>query len=240
MIADAGWLGAGRRTLHALAEADVTAVRRMIRERRAATGESLSFSAYVMHRLGRVVGEDTSVQAYRSWRGDVVIHEDVDVLMMVEVQRDGVPYPQPHIARAVNRRSWAELHAEIRAIQGGPGSHAGARSVAALARIPWPVRRAGQSLMLRSPALMKRYAGTVGMTSMGMDLCGTLWGIGLPIHSLAVVVGGVAEKPVIRDGKVVAREMLALTISFNHDIIDGAPAARFVRRLVQAIETPVT
>jgi hypothetical protein len=178
IIADAGWLGAGRRTLHALAEADVTAVRRMIRERRAATGESLSFSAYVMHRLGRVVGENTSVQAYRSWRGDVVIHEDVDVLMMVEVQRGGVPYPQPHIARAVNCRSWEELNAEIRAIQAGPGSHAGASSVAALARIPWPVRRAGQSLMLRSPALMKRYAGTVGMTSMGMDLGGTFWGIG--------------------------------------------------------------
>lgn len=47
--------------------------------------------------------------------------------------------------------------------------------------------------MLRSPALIKRYAGTVGMTSIGADLGGTFWGIWLPIHSLAVVVGGVAE-----------------------------------------------
>ena len=30
--------------------------------------------------------------------------------------------------------------------------------------------------------------------------------------------------------------MLCLTVTFDHDIIDGAPAARFVRRLVELIE----
>jgi pyruvate/2-oxoglutarate dehydrogenase complex dihydrolipoamide acyltransferase (E2) component len=35
---------------------------------------------------------------------------------------------------------------------------------------------------------------------------------------------------------LVTREVLDLTISVDHDIVDGAPAARFVRRLREAIE----
>lgn len=239
IVADAGWLGAGRPTLHALAEADVSEVRRQIRDHRERTGERLSFSAYVTRVLGRVVVEDPGVQAYRSWRGDVVVFDDVDVLMMVEVERDGVPFPQPHIARGVNRRSWLQLNTEIRGVQAAPDAHGGAKSLATLARIPWPIRRAGQLLMLRSPHLMKRYAGTVGLTSLGMPGIGTSWGIGLPIHSLAVVLGGIAEKPVAVDGEVVIREMLSLTVSFNHDIVDGAPAARFLQRFIAAIERGV-
>lgn len=237
VVADAGWLGTGRPTLHALAEADVTEVRRWIRAHRDRTGERLSFSAYVTHVLGGVVAEDLGVQAYRSWRGDLVVFEDVDVLMMVEVERDGAPFPQPHIARGVNRRSWRELSAEIRDVQAAPRSHEGAKSLESLTRIPWPIRRAGQLLMLRSPHLMKKYAGTVGLTSIGVRGAGATWGVGLPIHSLAVVLGGIAEKPVVVDGEVVVREVLSLTVSFNHDIVDGAPAARFLRWLIAAIES---
>lgn len=193
IVADAGWLGAGRPTLHALGEADVTEARRFIRERRALTGESLSFSAWVMHRLGLAIAEEPEVQGYRSWRGDLVVFDDVDVLMMVEVERDGVPHPQPHIARAVNRRSWAELHEEIRRVQAAPRDQEGSKLLSRLARIPWPVRRAGQLMMLRSPAARAR-------------------------------------------GRRGGRPGDALPHRELHDIVDGAPAARFVRRFVQALE----
>ena len=39
------------------------------------------------------------------------------------------------------------------------------------------------------------------------------------------------------DGHVAVREYLSLTISFDHDIIDGAPAARFTERLKELIES---
>jgi pyruvate/2-oxoglutarate dehydrogenase complex dihydrolipoamide acyltransferase (E2) component len=39
------------------------------------------------------------------------------------------------------------------------------------------------------------------------------------------------------DGRVEPRELLSLTIIFDHDIIDGAPAARFTRKLVELIES---
>ena len=52
-----------------------------------------------------------------------------------------------------------------------------------------------------------------------------------------MTVGGIGEKPVIIDGQIVPRDFLSLTISFDHDIIDGAPATRFTVRLKELIES---
>jgi hypothetical protein len=50
-------------------------------------------------------------------------------------------------------------------------------------------------------------------------------------------VGGIGEKPGVVDGQIVIRDCLSLTLSFDHDIIDGAPAARFTQRLKELIES---
>ncbi|MGB8022430.1 MAG: 2-oxo acid dehydrogenase subunit E2 [Candidatus Nanopelagicales bacterium] len=39
------------------------------------------------------------------------------------------------------------------------------------------------------------------------------------------------ERAVVRDGQIVIRPMLPLTVSFDHGVIDGAPAARFIETL---------
>jgi pyruvate/2-oxoglutarate dehydrogenase complex dihydrolipoamide acyltransferase (E2) component len=50
------------------------------------------------------------------------------------------------------------------------------------------------------------------------------------------VVGGIAWKPAVIEGRIEPREILNLTVTFDHDVVDGAPATRFVRRLVELIE----
>ncbi len=52
-----------------------------------------------------------------------------------------------------------------------------------------------------------------------------------------MTVGGIGEKPGVVDGRIAIREYLSLTISFDHDTIDGAPAARFTQRLKELIES---
>jgi pyruvate/2-oxoglutarate dehydrogenase complex dihydrolipoamide acyltransferase (E2) component len=89
----------------------------------------------------------------------------------------------------------------------------------------------------KNPHWFKRLEGTVVVTSVGMFGEGGGWGIGfLPTHTLGLTVGGIAQKPGVHDGQVEAREYLNLTISFDHDIVDGAPAARFTRELIELIE----
>ena len=64
------------------------------------------------------------------------------------------------------------------------------------------------------------------------------WGFGiLPFHTLGIAIGGIAERPGVVDGRIEIREYLDLTISLDHDIVDGAPAARFTRQLCELIES---
>ncbi len=51
-------------------------------------------------------------------------------------------------------------------------------------------------------------------------------------------VGRIERKPVMDGDRVVARELLTLSLTFDHCIVDGAPAARFLQTLVKCIENP--
>jgi pyruvate/2-oxoglutarate dehydrogenase complex dihydrolipoamide acyltransferase (E2) component len=89
----------------------------------------------------------------------------------------------------------------------------------------------------RDPTIVTSMAGTVGISSVGMFGKGHAgWGISNGTHGLDLVVGGAARKLAEVDGRIEPRQMLSLTIIFDHDVIDGAPAARFTRRLVELIE----
>ena len=65
------------------------------------------------------------------------------------------------------------------------------------------------------------------------------WGWAIPLAPLTLIatVGGVVDRAVVRDGQVVARPMLPLTLSFDHALIDGAPAARFTETLRALVES---
>jgi pyruvate/2-oxoglutarate dehydrogenase complex dihydrolipoamide acyltransferase (E2) component len=63
------------------------------------------------------------------------------------------------------------------------------------------------------------------------------WGIPLVGGAtVAVAVGGIVERPCVNDGRLEAREHLCLTVTFNHDIVDGAPAARFLKRFSELLK----
>ena len=59
-------------------------------------------------------------------------------------------------------------------------------------------------------------------------------------HPVGLTMGGVSRRPVLRDGdgteRIEDREVVNLTVTFDHNLIDGAPAARFMARLGELIE----
>jgi pyruvate dehydrogenase E2 component (dihydrolipoamide acetyltransferase) len=48
----------------------------------------------------------------------------------------------------------------------------------------------------------------------------------------------IAEKPVVRNGKIETAHMMTLSLSFDHRAIDGAPAAKFLKRVKHYMENP--
>jgi pyruvate/2-oxoglutarate dehydrogenase complex dihydrolipoamide acyltransferase (E2) component len=51
-------------------------------------------------------------------------------------------------------------------------------------------------------------------------------------------MGRVQDKPVARSGQIVIRRMMPLSLSFDHRVIDGAEAARFLNVVIQHLEDP--
>ncbi|MBI3552826.1 MAG: 2-oxo acid dehydrogenase subunit E2 [Elusimicrobia bacterium] len=48
------------------------------------------------------------------------------------------------------------------------------------------------------------------------------------------------KRPVVRDDKVVARDMMNLVLTFDHRVVDGADAANFMNTIVKSLENPRT
>jgi pyruvate dehydrogenase E2 component (dihydrolipoamide acetyltransferase) len=51
-------------------------------------------------------------------------------------------------------------------------------------------------------------------------------------------VGKIIEKPVVRDGGIHVRSMLTLSLVFDHRLLDGAPAAKFLAKVKALLESP--
>lgn len=224
--------------IHGLIEVDVTAARAWLREHKARTGESLSFTAFLTTCLAKAVDEHKAVQAVRQVGARLVIFDDVDVWLPIERDAGGHMEPLPHIVRAANRKSFRAIHDEIRAAQVANVEPVlrGLRILPAALYGPymWLFWRIGRL----APRYLKRSVGTVSLTAVGMFGKGAGWGVPPPCPTpLMVTVGGIGEKSVIVNGQVTSREYLSLTMSVDHEIVDGAPAARFSRRLRELIES---
>lgn len=238
IVVDGLAIGARRHVVHGLLEVDVTRARQFIREHKAHTGETLSVTAFVVACLAHALDAHKSVQAYRDWRNRLIIFDDVDVVVMIESEVNRVAIP--HIVRAANRKSFRAIHDEIRAIQTRPAqSEQKSGWLMRLAPyVPGFVRRFFIWGLLKNPRWFKQNSGTVVVTAFGMFARGGGWGFGiLPFHTLGIAIGGIAERPGVVDGRIEIREYLDLTISLDHDIVDGAPAVRFARQLCELIES---
>ena len=235
-MADGGRMGLLKHTVHGLAEFDITQAREAILIHKAHKGEALSFSAFFLACLGKAIDLDKQMHAYRSWRNQLIIFDEVDVNMLFEVEVDGKKTIRPHIIRGVNKKSIREIHEEIREFQSQHQSSQESKFIDWFVRLPGFVRRLFLWVLFKNPRLIKEYYGTVLVSSVGMFGKGSGWGIPVPNHSLQLTLGGIEEKPGVVNHRIEVRKYMSVTISFDHDVIDGAPAARFMQRLKKLVE----
>lgn len=239
-MVDNGRIGRHKHTIHGLLDIDITETRRLIRAYRARTGQPLALTTFVLACLGNAVAADTTVHAYRTWRGHLVLFDDVDITTIIESELEGHKFPFAYIVRAANTKTPGQIQQELRAVQQQPMQHVNLQKqkfMELFTRLPTFARNVVYGVVLRNPHMRKQQTGTVMLTAVGMFGGGGGWGIGVPTHTLAVTLGGIAAKPGVVRGEVAVREYLSTTISFDHDIVDGAPAARFTRRFKALVES---
>jgi hypothetical protein len=232
LVVDAGYLAAKRHIIHGLLEVDVTRPRELLRDNPGADGQPLSFTAFVIASFARAIQAHPAVHAYRDLRRRLVFHE----WTLPPWSSEAGAVAMPIILRRANVRPVSDLSYEpLR--PGQPARQVG-RCDRPGARIPRFARLLYFRGLKLNPHWVKQAQGTAIVTSVGMFGKHAGWGIAfLMSHTLGLTVGGIGERPAVHEGAVVPRQCLSLTVSFDHDLVDGAPAARFTRTLIEILQS---
>lgn len=80
--------------------------------------------------------------------------------------------------------------------------------------------------------------GSFTISNLGMFGVSEFFAVINPPQAAILAVGGMEEKPVVKNGHIVAGKLMRLTLSADHRVIDGADAAKFLKTLQFYLENP--
>lgn len=228
----------------ALLEIDVTRAIEVVETMRG-RGERISLFAFLVHAIAATIAEHPDMNLVRHGRR-FVRFADVDVAVPIEVRTPDGHSPHQVVLRRAHTKSAAELFAEIEAAKashvtrGATGSEDAwnRRSMAGLGFLPRWARLAMLRGVMRSAHRIKERAGTTLVTSVGKfaSIPGFVFTHTTGPRAATFAVGGVVDKPWAHEGTIALRKIQSLSIMIDHDLVDGGPAARFARRLVDRVE----
>ena len=241
LVAAEGWR---KHSVHALVEMDITYARKLLRKYRDATGEKLSFTAWLIRCTAQAISEHNILNTYRHGRHKMVVFEDIDIAIPVEREIKGEVRPLGYIIRGANKKTVREISDEIKSIQDEKVDDSKEVLGKKLSRFekfviksPMFIKKILLPILRRNAILKTKHMGTVGLTSVGS--VSNLKGWVLPAGGLSttlIAIGGITDKLVMNDGRIEEHEILHVTITVDHDIVDGGPLARFVERFRELVE----
>ena len=228
-----------------LLELDVTDVLARIAELQRA-GTHVSLFAFVVRSIAVAISEHPDLNQVR--HGKRIVHfDDVDVSVPVEVHSPEGDVPREVVLRRAQDRSPSGIYAELEQAR---AQHARSGELGAEDRWARATMRAVRWMpawlrvqivrwIMRSAFRIKAHAGTTLVTGVGKfaAIPGFSFTFSTGPRAAIFVVGSVVEKPWVHAGQVVPRSVLALSVMVDHDLVDGAPAARFARRLQELVES---
>lgn len=242
---DVGKIGMKKHHIKALIEIDVTDSRKKLRDRRRELNKPISFTAWILKCIGKAIDEHKQVQALRKGRNKLVIFNEVDISVMVEKKIDNDMVPIPLIIRNINKLDLIEVTKKIDEAKNAVIKNENdyvltdnrtREPIRLFSFLPQTVRLLLWRIFLSNPHHVKKMMGTAIVTSVGMFGKVSGWIIPFSIHPVCFALGSVIDKPGVVENQVKIRKFLEMTVLIDHDVIDGAPAARFVARLNELME----
>ncbi|MFN2218659.1 MAG: 2-oxo acid dehydrogenase subunit E2 [Anaerolineae bacterium] len=227
---------AKKSTIHSFAEVDISQPRRLIQEYKRLTGERLSFTAYIVTCLARAIENHPHLNSFISGR-NIILLPSLTISVLIERQIDGAPIPEPLGIEHCESKGYLDIHRDIRNAQRSTGQQLGGLSGITWIRfIPSFLLKTFIRLADRNINMGVRY-GKVAVTAVGMFSKEPVWVIPHGSTTVLVSVGSIINRVVEVDGQFESREHLCLTVSFDHDIVDGAPAARFMSEYLEELRS---
>ncbi len=145
-----------------------------------------------------------------SWMGDkMTVHEDINIGVAVAVP-DGLLVP---VINHADRKSLSYINTEVRSL----------------------AKKAKEKKL--QPAEMT--GNTFTISNLGMFDIDEFTAIINPPDACILAVGGIAQKPIVKNGEIVIGNIMKVTLSCDHRIVDGVTGAKFLTTFKGMLENPV-
>jgi len=225
-----------KNTFHSITEVDISIPRELIKEHLQKTGIKLSLTAYIVTCLAQVIKDHPLLNSFIKGNKQIIL-EDVTVSVLIEREIKGERVPEPVAISKAQTKTYLQIHNEIRNAQNQQGQQLGNFSKMTWIRfIPGFLLRTFIRIADKNIKMGKRY-GKVAVTAVGMFNKTSVWFIPHGSATVVITVGGIDTKLVKVGNEIIEKEHLCLTASFNHDIVDGAPASRFISQFIETIKS---
>lgn len=225
-----------KNAIHFFTEVDITEPRRLIREHFEKTAEKLSLTAYIVKCLSEVIHDYPEFNSFIRGRKHIFL-DDITISVLVERDVNREKVPEPVGISHTQNKTYKEISNEIRDAMKNQTEQLGSLSGQLWIKfIPDFLLKIFISLADKNIYMAKKY-GKVAVTSIGMFAKEAVWIIPHGTATVLLSVGGISRKVVETENQIQSREHICLTLSFDHNIIDGGPAARFTGQLIETIKS---
>ncbi len=235
----------GKRKHHVtgMFELDVTLSREKIKALNKGRKEKVSFNAWMISVIAGTIKDYEHAASFLKGKRSLIIFNDINVSVIVEKKLNGTKVPIPLIIEKANERSAESISRQISKAK----SQTLTESDIVLQKkqnrwekmyylFPGYLRRYFWKYLMRHPKLAYKKMGNVAFTSLGITGNVNGWFIPVSVHPICFGLSTVTKKPVVVNGKIEIRDILNMTVLFDHDVIDGAPMARLIRDLSKKIQ----
>ncbi|MBU1370673.1 MAG: 2-oxo acid dehydrogenase subunit E2 [Bacteroidetes bacterium] len=235
----------GKRKHHVtgLIELDISKSREKIRAYNKQHKNKISFNAWIISVISYTLNNYKTASSYLKGKNKLMIFENINVSILVEKDMNGQKVPIPLIIEKANEISIEAISKQINDAKDKQLTNRdivlqknATRLEGIYYFLPGFIRRYFWKYLLRHPKLSFRKMGNVAITSIGMMGQINGWFIPISIHPICFGLGSIIKKPTVIEDKIEIREILNMSILLDHDVIDGAPMARFISELSKHIE----
>lgn len=227
-----------KNAIHSFTEIDITEPRRLIREYFEKSGEKLSFTAYIVTCLAQTIKDHPQLNSFIKGRRLITL-DDIIISVLIEREIIGEKVTEPIGIKNAQEKTIYQIHNEIREAKKIQSNKIGSLSgMTWFQLVPNFLLKTFIRIADKNIHMAKKY-GKIAVTAVGMFSKEAVWFIPHGSATVLITVGSINNKVVEIDGKFCTREHLCLTASFDHNIVDGAPAARFMNQFIETVKSGI-
>lgn len=225
-----------KNTIHSITEVDISIPRSLMKEYEMKSGVKLSFTGYITACLVKAITAHPEMNSF-ILRNKIVYLKHITVSILIERYINNESVPEPLAIENAEKLTCTDITKRIRLAQANTESKLGSLSnLNWFIYVPKFLLKSFVRLADKNIRMGLKY-GKVAVTAAGMFSNEPVWFLPHGSATILLTIGSIIKRVIKNKDQYEMHEHLCLTASFDHDIIDGAPAARFMNELISEIKS---